>query len=53
MSHLTIMALGSRGDVFPCVVLGHGLQAAGFGVRVISFANFEPMVISAHSQNRY
>lgn len=43
MSHLTIMALGSRGDVLPCVVLGHGLRAAGFGVRVISFANFEPM----------
>ncbi|MDX1687022.1 MAG: glycosyltransferase [Candidatus Promineifilaceae bacterium] len=44
MSHLTIIALGSRGDVLPCVVLGHGLQTAGFSVRVITFANFEPMV---------
>lgn len=43
MTHLTIMALGSRGDVLPCVVLGRGLQAAGFGVRVVSFASFAPM----------
>ena len=44
MTHLTILALGSRGDVLPCVVLGQGLQTAGFGVRVISFANFAPMI---------
>jgi len=44
MTHLTILALGSRGDVLPCAVLGHGLQAAGYDVRVISFANFGPMV---------
>ena len=44
MTHLTILALGSRGDVLPCVVLGQGLQAAGFDVRVISFANFASLV---------
>ena len=42
MTHLTILALGSQGDVFPYVVLGQGLQAAGFAVRVISFENFGP-----------
>ncbi len=44
MTHLTILTLGSRGDVFPYVVLGHGLQAAGFDVRVITFENFAPLV---------
>lgn len=44
MTHLTILTLGSRGDVLPCVVLGQGLRAAGFGVRVISFANFGSMI---------
>lgn len=43
MTHLTILALGSRGDVLPCVVLGQGLQTAGFRVRIISFANFAPL----------
>jgi sterol 3beta-glucosyltransferase len=45
MTHLTILALGSRGDVLPCVVLGRGLQAAGFAVRVITFENFGPLVV--------
>lgn len=44
MTHLTILALGSRGDVLPYVVLGQGLQAAGFTVRVVSFESFGPMV---------
>lgn len=44
MTHLTILALGSRGDILPNVVLGHGLKAAGYDVRVISFENFAPMV---------
>lgn len=43
-THLTILALGSRGDVLPNIALGEGLRTAGFGVRVISFANFAPMV---------
>ncbi len=44
MMHLTILALGSRGDVLPYVVLGRGLHDAGFAVRVITFSNFSPMV---------
>lgn len=43
MTHLTILALGSRGDVLPCAVLGQGLQAAGFAVRLISLENFAPL----------
>jgi UDP:flavonoid glycosyltransferase YjiC (YdhE family) len=43
MTHLTILALGSRGDVLPCAVLGQGLQAAGYAVRLISLENFDPM----------
>lgn len=43
MTHLTILALGSRGDVLPCAVLGRGLQAAGFSVRLISLENFAPL----------
>ncbi len=44
--HITIMALGSRGDVLPCVALGAGLQAAGHRVRFVTSANFRPMVES-------
>ncbi len=44
MKHLTILALGSRGDVFPNVVLGAALQQAGFQVRLITFENFAPLV---------
>lgn len=44
MTHLTILALGSRGDVLPYVVLGRGLRDADFGVRVVSFENFAPLV---------
>ena len=43
MTHLTILALGSRGDVYPYAALGQGLQAAGYDVRLISFANFAPL----------
>ncbi|MBX3055199.1 MAG: glycosyltransferase family 1 protein [Anaerolineae bacterium] len=44
MPHLTILALGSRGDVLPYVVLGAGLQASGFAVRMVTFASFAPLV---------
>lgn len=43
IAHLTILALGSRGDVLPYVVLGGGLRQSGFGVRVITFASFAPL----------
>ncbi len=43
MTHLTILALGSRGDVLPYVVLGAGLQQSGFAVRVVTFESFAPL----------
>ena len=43
MKHLTLLALGSRGDAFPNVVLGAALQQAGFQVRLITFENFAPL----------
>jgi sterol 3beta-glucosyltransferase len=41
---ITILALGSRGDVQPYVALGAGLKQAGFAPRLVTFENFEPMV---------
>ncbi|NDJ59863.1 MAG: glycosyltransferase family 1 protein, partial [Chloroflexi bacterium] len=32
------------GDIQPCVALGKGLADAGYEVRVVTMANFEPMV---------
>lgn len=37
---ITIFAAGSRGDIQPCLVLGQGLQDAGFTVRLAAPANF-------------
>lgn len=39
-----ILALGSRGDVLPYLVLGSALQAVGHRVRVATFATFAPLV---------
>ena len=44
---ITILALGSQGDVRPHLTLGKGLDASGHQVRVATFQNFEPMV-AAH-----
>jgi sterol 3beta-glucosyltransferase len=41
---LTIFAAGSRGDIQPCVTLGHGLRQAGFAVRLAAPANFAGFV---------
>lgn len=41
--HITIIALGSRGDVQPCVALGEGLRQAGHDVRLASYAVFEAL----------
>ncbi len=38
--HITILAVGSRGDVQPYIALGHGLQQAGYAVRLGAPANF-------------
>jgi sterol 3beta-glucosyltransferase len=41
--HITILALGSHGDVFPFSVLGGGLVAAGYRVRLVTFENFRTL----------
>lgn len=38
--HLTILALGSRGDVLPYAALGGGLRQAGHQVRFITFESY-------------
>jgi hypothetical protein len=45
--HITILALGSYGDVLPFATLGKGLKTAGHQVRVATFENFSDM-IAAH-----
>lgn len=42
--HITILALGSRGDVLPCAALASALRAAGHAVRLATFENFAGMV---------
>ena len=42
--HITILALGSRGDIQPYATLGHGLKSAGHQVRFITFENFASLV---------
>ena len=41
--HITILALGSYGDVWPYVLLGGALRQAGHEVRAATFENFAPM----------
>lgn len=47
MMHVTILALGSRGDIQPYAVLGGGLRSAGIGVRFVTFESFASL-IAAH-----
>lgn len=44
---ITILALGSRGDIQPFVPLGKALQSAGHRVRVASFEMFGGMITEA------
>ena len=44
---ITIIALGSRGDIQPFVPLGKGLTDAGHSVRVATFEEFAPLIMSA------
>ncbi len=44
---ITIIALGSRGDVQPYIPLGKGLQSAGHSVRIATFKAFAPHVLTA------
>lgn len=41
---ITVMAVGSQGDVQPCVALAAGLMRAGHHVRVVTFENFRRMI---------
>ena len=41
--HVTILALGSHGDVLPYALLGGALRRAGHEVRLATFAGFAPM----------
>lgn len=41
--HITILALGSHGDVWPFAVLGGALRRAGHDVRLSTFESFAPM----------
>ncbi|PPS46144.1 hypothetical protein B1A85_06355 [Chroococcidiopsis sp. TS-821] len=43
---ITILAIGSRGDVQPYIALGLGLQAAGHQVQLASYARFAEFVRS-------
>src|SRR5690348_18304879 len=42
--HITILALGSRGDIQPYAALGSGLKSAGHEVRFITFESFASLV---------
>lgn len=42
--HVTILTLGSRGDIQPYAALGQGLTAAGHDVRFITFESFATLV---------
>jgi UDP:flavonoid glycosyltransferase YjiC (YdhE family) len=42
--HITILALGSRGDIQPYVALGRGLKSAGHQVRFITFESFAALI---------
>lgn len=47
MTHIAIIALGSRGDVQPYIALGGALQQAGHTVRLITHENYAALV-AAH-----
>ena len=42
--HITILALGSRGDIQPYATLGRGLKAGGHQVRFITFESFNSLI---------
>jgi sterol 3beta-glucosyltransferase len=43
---ISIIAMGTRGDVQPYLALGKGLKTAGHSVRLITHENFETLVTS-------
>ena len=42
---LSIIAIGSQGDVQPCVALGRGLADKGYAVRIVTMETFRDMVL--------
>jgi Glycosyltransferase family 28 N-terminal domain len=44
---LTLLTIGSRGDVQPMVALGQGLRRAGHEVQIATFGSFRPLVEEA------
>ena len=42
--HITILALGSRGDIQPYAALGQGLRARGHQIRFITFESFASLI---------
>jgi UDP:flavonoid glycosyltransferase YjiC (YdhE family) len=42
-----ILAVGSRGDIQPCVALGRGLAARGSSVRVVGMGDYERLITDA------
>ncbi len=42
--HITILALGSRGDIQPYIALGRGLKGSGHQVKVATFESFRSVV---------
>lgn len=49
---ITIFAAGSRGDIQPCIVLGKGLQQAGYLIRLAAPEDFASFV-QEHELNFY
>jgi UDP:flavonoid glycosyltransferase YjiC (YdhE family) len=45
--HITILAVGSQGDVQPYAALGAGLRSAGHDVTLATSARFAPLVAEA------
>jgi UDP:flavonoid glycosyltransferase YjiC (YdhE family) len=46
--HITMLALGSHGDIQPYVTLDRGLEARGHHVRFITFENYATLVAQNH-----
>ncbi len=42
--NITIVTIGSRGDVHPCIALGVGLKSAGHQVRIATNSYFETLI---------
>ena len=44
---ITILAIGTRGDVQPCIALGLGLLSAGHQITVAAFSDFQEMIAAS------